>query len=130
MLVVRRRSQKAGQSLVEFSLVLPLFLLLVIGIFDVGRAVFAYNTVSNAARAAARVAIVNQDAGTVEARALELTPGLENRITVAQVPCSERACDYVVTVSYDYQPVTPLIGQLFNPTIASTAIMQVEFPNP
>ena len=119
-----------GQSLVEFALVIPIFLLIVIGLFDVGRAVFAYNTVSNAARAAARVAIVNQDTTAVEARAREMAPGLDNRLTVSQEPCSVRECDYVVTVTYDYEPATPLIGRLFNPTIASTASMQVEFPNP
>lgn len=49
-----------GQGLVEFALVFPLIALLFFGIFDLGRAVYAYNTVSNAARDGARVAAVNQ----------------------------------------------------------------------
>ena len=44
----------------EFALVLPIFLLIVFGVFDLGRGVFAYNTVANAAREGARVAAVNQ----------------------------------------------------------------------
>src|SRR5689334_6534843 len=54
------RRRKPGQALVEFALVLPVFLLIVFGLIDGGRLVFTYNTVSNAARTSARVAIVNQ----------------------------------------------------------------------
>lgn len=49
-----------GQSLVEFALVIPIIILLVVGFFEIGRAVFAYNTIANAARQAVRVAVVNQ----------------------------------------------------------------------
>jgi len=54
----RRRSR--GQSLVEFSLVFPIIVLLIVGFFEIGRAVFAFNTIANAARQAVRVATVNQ----------------------------------------------------------------------
>ena len=53
-----RRSR--GQSLVEFSLVFPIIVLLIVGFVEIGRAVFAYNTIANAARQAVRVATVNQ----------------------------------------------------------------------
>lgn len=49
-----------GQGLVEFALVFPVAVLLLFGLVDVGRAVFAYNTLANAAREGARVAAVNQ----------------------------------------------------------------------
>jgi Flp pilus assembly protein TadG len=49
-------SKNAGQSLVEFALILPLFVLIIIGVFDLGRAYFAYIAISNAAREGARVA--------------------------------------------------------------------------
>lgn len=54
----KRRSR--GQSLVEFSLVFPIIVLLIVGFFEIGRAVFAFNTIANAARQAVRVATVNQ----------------------------------------------------------------------
>ena len=54
--VLRRRER--GQSLVEFALVLPVFMLLVFGILDGGRAIVAYNDVSQSARNVARVAMV------------------------------------------------------------------------
>ena len=47
---IRRRLER-GQALVEFALVIPIFLLMLVALFDLGRAVFAYNTLTNAARA-------------------------------------------------------------------------------
>ena len=61
---VRRRA--AGQSLVEFALVFPIIILLVMAFAEIGRAVFAYNTIANAARQGARVAAVNQLADVTE----------------------------------------------------------------
>jgi Flp pilus assembly protein TadG len=52
-----------AQALVEFALVLPIFLLLVTGIFDVGRAVWQENTLAYAAREGTRYAIVHGAAG-------------------------------------------------------------------
>jgi Flp pilus assembly protein TadG len=50
----------SGQGLVEFAVVIPVILLLFLGIFDFGRAIYAFNTVANAAREGARVAAVDQ----------------------------------------------------------------------
>ena len=55
-----------GQSLVEFALVFPIIVLLIVGFVEVGRAVFAFNTIANAARQGARVAAVNQLADVTE----------------------------------------------------------------
>jgi Flp pilus assembly protein TadG len=59
---MKRRGGRSGdgQGLVEFAVVLPVILLLFLGIFDLGRAVFAVNTIANAAREGARVAAVDQ----------------------------------------------------------------------
>jgi Flp pilus assembly protein TadG len=48
-----------GQALVEFALILPLFLLLVLALFDAGRVVYAQNAIAEAARNAVRVAVVS-----------------------------------------------------------------------
>jgi Flp pilus assembly protein TadG len=55
-----RRSRNDGQSLVEFALVFPIIVLLIAGFVEIGRAVFAFNTIANAARQGVRVAAVNQ----------------------------------------------------------------------
>ncbi len=57
-----RRSR--GQALVEFALVIPLFLALVMGTLDMGRVVWAGNSLASAAREGARFAIVHGGAGS------------------------------------------------------------------
>jgi Flp pilus assembly protein TadG len=51
---LRRHS---GQSMVEFAVLAPIFFLLLLGTIDLGRAVYIYNTISDAAREGARAAI-------------------------------------------------------------------------
>jgi Flp pilus assembly protein TadG len=60
-----------GQTLAEFAMILPVFLLVLVGLFDAGRLVFAYHTANNAAREGGRQAIVDQTLGHVQARATE-----------------------------------------------------------
>lgn len=60
------RSRQRGQSLVEFAFVFPMLVLLAVGMVDMGRAVWAYTQITNAARQGARVAAVNQVASNSE----------------------------------------------------------------
>ena len=55
-----RRHRSRGQALVEFAFVFPVIALMAFAFIDIGRAVFAYNTLTSAARQATRVASVNQ----------------------------------------------------------------------
>ena len=72
-----RGRRQRGQGLTEFALVIPIFLLLVVALFDLGRAVFAYNTLTNAAREGARIAIVNQYTPSIVTRAKSQTKIVE-----------------------------------------------------
>jgi Flp pilus assembly protein TadG len=127
------RSNERGQSLVETALVLPILLLILMGIFDFGRAVFAYNAVSNAAREAARVAIVNQNVTAVAeegkraaiglpADAIDVTftlPGCPSPVAVG--------CTAQVTVEHEWSAITPIIGSVVGPIqLSSTTEMRVE----
>lgn len=57
--------KQKGQALIEFTLVLPLFLLLVFGIIYSGMLFYDYSTLSNVARSAARErAITEIEEGT------------------------------------------------------------------
>jgi len=47
----------SGQSMVEFAVLAPVFFLLLLGTIDLGRAVYIYNTISDAAREGTRAAI-------------------------------------------------------------------------
>jgi hypothetical protein len=55
--VIKLKAKERGQGLVEFALILPLFLLLVWGIIEFGRLLVMYTEVSNAAREAVRYGV-------------------------------------------------------------------------
>jgi len=52
-----------GQALVEFALVLPVFLVLAAGVIDFGRAITYWLDLNNSAQVAARYAVVNRYPG-------------------------------------------------------------------
>jgi len=52
------RRPTSGQSLVEFALVVPIFLVMLFGLFDAGRYVYMNSVLSQAAREGARLAAV------------------------------------------------------------------------
>lgn len=56
---VKGRSAASGQGLAEFALIVPMFLMLMFGIVDFGRVIWARNSLENAAREGARYAIVH-----------------------------------------------------------------------
>lgn len=51
---MRRTRDERGQTLVEFGLIIPIVLLLMLGLFDLGRIVFTNNGLSDGARQGAR----------------------------------------------------------------------------
>ena len=59
----KRFGRSDGQALVEFALVLPIFLFVVIGIFEFGRAITYWHDLNNTAQVAARYAVVNRYPG-------------------------------------------------------------------
>jgi len=75
--MMRRSDDRRGQTLVEFALILPVFVLVLAGIFDGGRLVFAYHTVNNAAREGGREATVNQTLADIQARAAQHAVALD-----------------------------------------------------
>jgi Flp pilus assembly protein TadG len=138
--LTRRRRGAAGQGLAEIALVLPVFLLLLMAIFDFGRAIYAYNTIGNASRAAARLAIVSQDTTAIETRAMEQAIGLNpDEVTVDTSALLDNCatdppkigCVVTVTVEYDWTPITPIIGTVVGPIpLSSTTSMPLEHVSP
>lgn len=127
-MIRRSDSKSSGQSLVEFALIIPIFMLVVVGLMDGAFAVFNYGTVSNAAREGARTAIVDQDPVAVQNAVEDSAVGLDpDRLTVTLTPCSTMACEYVVKVDYVYRSF--FLGDFFTPTLTSTVAMPVENPS-
>ena len=56
--MLNRSRSEAGQDLLEFALVVPLFFLLTLGLIEFSLLYFQYNTIANAAREGARAGIV------------------------------------------------------------------------
>ena len=79
------RPRARGQGLVEFALVLPLFLFILIAIVDVGRVVWANDVLANAAREAARYAIVH--GGSASTPCPVGPAGPDTRIPAASSSC-------------------------------------------
>ena len=119
--------RRRGQALVEFALVIPIFLLMLVALFDLGRAVFAYNTLTNAAREGVRLAIVNQDEASIIARAKSQTAIIElsdpsvdidfyqvnddGTLGTSRSPAAV-GCVAVVNFEATYWPITPLISSI------------------
>ena len=101
--------------MVEFAITFPLFLLLVMGIFDLGRGIYYYSVIHNAAREGARYGAVNQcDTVGIKNAAKFLAVGLGDALVVKEPTkyfnLDGRPDRIVVTVEYTFRTVTPLVG--------------------
>ena len=132
----RRHASEHAQTLAEFALIAPLFLLLVFGIIDFSRALQSYVTIEEAARDGARYGVTgridcngaspqNRENCIVQA-VKDRTNSLDRASTItAQFrswqfpsyadPATENnagdQCDALeVEVHYDYHPMTPIFN--------------------
>jgi Flp pilus assembly protein TadG len=131
-----------GQSLVEFALVLPVLILILMALFDFGRAVVAYNTLSEAARNGSRVSIVNQTPADIcsvaASRAVAVSlptacaanataDGIFITTTNGNAPCDAINCIETVRATYKFRALTPIIGNFLGSiTLTSTSSVPVE----
>src|SRR3990172_5805826 len=91
---------RRGQSLVEFSLVLPVLLIMVFGIIDFGLGLRSYISLTNATREGARFAAVGNPAGSFPSQCDgTTTPTVIGRTCVA-VEGLNRSNITSVTVTY------------------------------
>lgn len=82
--MIQQRRKEEGQDLVEYALVLPLFILLMLGIVEFSLLYLQYSTIANAAREGARAGIVMPNElcdqacldAHVEAAAMSMITGL------------------------------------------------------
>ncbi len=143
---VRRSPRQRGQSLVEFAIVLPVFLLILMGVVDFGIAIYKFNGVSQAAREIARVTSVHPCAGTTPcapgaspetAAVVQIQKGLIPGLLVDKIECVDNAgvgaspCDFSkdsvqVTVTAPYQPVTPILGSVISWTMKGISSAQLQ----
>jgi hypothetical protein len=135
---MKRKIRLRGQTLIEFALIFPLLIFLLIGFFDIGRAIFYYSSLSNAVREAARTGIVKEYGGYEDNEITDqvLTYGFGlGSLTSDDVVVEYREIsnDYLnsgeeyqiddefvkyieVTGKFCYEPITPGIISIINTT--------------
>jgi hypothetical protein len=144
------RREVRGQGLVEFALVIVVFLVILMGIVDFGMAVYKFNGVSQAAREIARVTSVHPCAtpgalscapgGSAETQGVidtqkGLIPGLadptitcidQEGAVVAPNPCDFSQHSIQVEITAPYRPVTPLLGLTGTWTMKGSSSAQIQ----
>jgi len=138
----RLRRDERGQTIVEFALMLPIFLLLVTGLFDVARAVWQENTLAYAAREGTRYAIVRgSGAGTDAVYPSNTQPVIDrvrnSAIGVADVTvtaawpdssCYDRGCRVQVDARAPFIPLPSqyLLGGAFSITLRGGSSLVIQ----
>lgn len=115
----QRINKEKGQSLVEFALLLPILLIILIGVVDVGRMYYAYVIITDAAAEGATYAAINpNDVAEIENRARAACGDIATGVQLVEVTCptcpTPVSGDIVtVSISYDYVVLTPFMNVLF-----------------
>lgn len=129
----RARSQR-GSAIVEGALCLTVFLMLIFGIMDFGRAVFGYNFVSAGAREGSRYAMTRgassgriATASAVTAYVKTWAVGLDPTaisVNTTWTPDNQPGSVVKVNVQYTFQPIVPYMpsGSL---TVQATSQMLI-----
>ncbi len=132
--MIRRRQadkyeRQRGQDLAEYALALPIVLLMLMSILDLGRVIYIYSSLHNSVRDGARYGIINPtDAAGIEAlvrtKAVGLDP-IDLTVTVIQPDLDTIR----VGATYQFVVVSPVISVLVGGSpwpVGSQATMRVE----
>ena len=108
------RDSERGAVAVEFALLVPVLVLLVLGIMEFGRAYNAQVSLSNAAREGARVMAISNDAtaarSAAKSAAVSLNPKLlDTNFTFSASSCTSGA-QMSVTIKYTLKTLTGIAG--------------------
>ena len=133
----RRRRREQGAALAELTMVVPVMLVLLLVVFDLGRGFHAYISVTNGARHAARVAMQDDKSCTTSSLATFAQNGSSPYAVTFADPVEASGLCYV-TVGYHYTPILPFvttafelpgmgtIGPLWDGNLSGTAISKVD----
>jgi Flp pilus assembly protein TadG len=127
--MMRRARREDGAAAVEFGLILPVLVLILLGILDYGYAFMVKLTLTNAAREAARVGVTlpadESEAAAKAAAERYLTSAGITKATVDVVAPTDDTPEVAVTIDLD--PFEPLIGFVPPPAkMSASSIMRWE----
>ena len=103
-----------GQAILEFAMVLPLFLLVMVGTAEVGILVHHYLVLHAGIREGARVAATGSAVADIRTRVYSATPTLNSADLTVAVTNAEGVRGSMVTVNatYTVDLITPMIETL------------------
>jgi Flp pilus assembly protein TadG len=118
------RNEK-GQSLVEFAILLPILLLLLMGILEFGIILNSYLTINNASREGARLGIVSGSNIEINELITNISPNLDTANLIVNITPLEgiRTSGETITVEiiYNYQVIIPIISNILNNVVVLKA---------
>lgn len=117
-----------GQATLELAFCLPILVILLGVVIEVGLLAGDKVRLEHAAREAARAAAVETDMAPVEAAAR--AGGLQNLRVKVHPPSDARVQGEPVSVTVGYTPTghVPLVGSLFSGEMSASAQMRIERP--
>ncbi|MBI2954090.1 MAG: pilus assembly protein [Chloroflexi bacterium] len=120
MLACKRHSQvgERGQSAVEFAIVLPLLLLILMGTVDFGRLYFRYVIVANAARVGAEYGMdarrsTSDVVSVIKAESNPYVTIGDSDITITANPSWATGGQLKVEVRTQFSAITPVISSMW-----------------
>ena len=131
LLLTRYIKNNRGQALVEFALMLPVLLLLVVGVMEFGLVINQYMVVAESAREGARSAALGGSNATVTTVARTAASNIDTsqlRVTISPADVRVRGNGVTVTVEKPVQAITVLMSPFFPPgfMVQGAATMRVE----
>lgn len=127
-----RWRHEEGTAAIEFGLILPLLLVVLVGIIDYGQIHFTRLTMTNAAREGARVGVTMPEAEAQPAAVAAASSYLASAGITASVSATTPSLgNPTVTVTVTIDPFQPLIGLVPTPgSLSVSASMRWELANP
>jgi Flp pilus assembly protein TadG len=131
----RKNDSRRGAALVEFAVVMPVFLVFIVGMIEIGRAIMVQQLITNASREGARIAGYDSTTQTSTITSAVNTSLSNVKITNATTTVSpdppSGASDgqqVSVTVSIPYAQVSWVPSPFFlkNRTLQATSVMRRE----
>jgi Flp pilus assembly protein TadG len=127
--MARRLRTERGASAVEFALIVPLLVLLVLGIAEFGHAFQVQGTLSAAAREGVRAMALQNDPVAARTAVRNATASLDPAVTNAQVVITPTTCPAAggsttirVTITYRMPYLTGFFGSGLN--LSGTGVMR------
>lgn len=103
-----------GAAAVEFAILLPLLLMLVLGTIEFGRMYNAQITLTNAARDGVRVMAIGNDPAAARAAAKNAAASVSTSISSSDITLSSETCStgnqVTLTINYTLRTVTGIAG--------------------